>query len=88
MRLPIILFLVGISASTLLAQKDIQKRIQTQLIEAEDNSTVEIPEGTFQFDASLSLDGKKNVIIKNKSRDMKPYECEQPPIAPVVLSMK
>ena len=26
--------------------------------------------------------------FRNKSRDMKPYECEQPSIAPVVLSMK
>ena len=69
MRLPIILFLVGFSASTLLAQKDIQKRIQTQLIEAEDNSTIEIPEGTFQFDASLSLDGKKNITIKGAGLD-------------------
>ena len=69
MRLAIFLFLAGTSVSTLFAQKDIQKRIQTQLIEAEDNTTIEIPEGTFQFDASLSLDGKKNVTIKGAGTD-------------------
>ncbi|WP_331967940.1 hypothetical protein [Ohtaekwangia sp.] len=26
--------------------------------------------------------------FKNKSRDMKPYECEQQPISPVVLTRK
>src|SRR5688572_31031808 len=69
MRLASFLFLTGTSVSTLFAQKDIQKRIQTQLIEAEDNATIEIPEGTFQFDASLSLDGKKNVTIKGAGTD-------------------
>ncbi len=52
------------SSITLWAQKDIQKKIQTQFIEAADGSTIELPEGHFQFDASLSLDGKRNVTIK------------------------
>ncbi len=56
--------LICFSTLTLWAQKDIQKKIQTQLIEATDGSTVELPEGIFQFDASLSLDGKRNVTIK------------------------
>lgn len=51
------------------AQKDIQKKIQTQFIEAENGSTIELPEGRFQFDASLWLDDKKNVTIKGAGMD-------------------
>jgi parallel beta-helix repeat protein len=51
------------------AQKDIQKKIQTQFIEAENGSVIELPEGRFQFDASLWLDGKKNVTIKGAGMD-------------------
>jgi len=69
MKLLIFLFLTGVSVNTLFAQKDIQRKIQAQLIEAEDGATIEIPEGTFQFDASLSLDGKKNVTIKGAGLD-------------------
>jgi parallel beta-helix repeat protein len=69
MKLATLLLLVGISANTVFAQKEIQKKIQTQLIEAEDGATIEIPEGRFQFDASLSLDGKKNVTIKGAGTD-------------------
>jgi parallel beta-helix repeat protein len=69
MKLFIFLFLTGISLNTLFAQKDIQRKIQAQLIEAEDGATINIPEGTFQFDASLSLDGKKNVTIKGAGLD-------------------
>ncbi len=51
------------------AQKDIQKKIQTQFIEAENGSVIELPKGRFQFDASLWLDGKKNITIKGAGMD-------------------
>lgn len=51
------------------AQRDIQKKIQTQLIDATDGSVIDLPAGRFQFDASLSLDDKKNVIIKGAGMD-------------------
>jgi parallel beta-helix repeat protein len=51
------------------AQKDIQKKFQTQFIDAADGSTIELPAGNFTFDASLSLDGKKNVTIKGAGMD-------------------
>jgi parallel beta-helix repeat protein len=70
MKLATTLVLIfGISINTSLAQKDVQKRIQTQLIEAEDGATILIPEGRFQFDASLSLDGKKNITIRGAGTD-------------------
>ena len=51
------------------AQKDIQKKFQTQLIEAADGSIIDLPAGNFTFDGSLSLDGKKNVTIKGAGMD-------------------
>ncbi|MFD0998059.1 parallel beta-helix domain-containing protein [Ohtaekwangia kribbensis] len=62
------ILLCGMSAWAY-AQKDIQKKIQTQFIEAENGSVIELPEGRFQFDASLWLDGKKNVTIKGAGMD-------------------
>jgi len=51
------------------AQKDIQKKIQTQFIMAENGSTIVLDEGSFTFKASLSLEGKKNITIKGKGKD-------------------
>lgn len=62
-------FALALMAIPAAAQKEIQKKIQTQLIDAPDGSVVELPEGRFQFDASLSLDGKKNVTIKGAGMD-------------------
>jgi parallel beta-helix repeat protein len=69
MRSSILLLLAVAFVNTLFAQKDIQKRIQTQLIDAQDGTTIEVPEGSYQFDGSLSLDGKKNVTIKGAGLD-------------------
>lgn len=64
-----LLILLSFLSFSAFAQREVQKKIQTQFIEAEDGSTIELPEGSFHFDASLSLDGKKNVIIKGKGMD-------------------
>lgn len=67
-RLPLFALTFVVSLS-LHAQKDIQKKIQTQFIEAEDGSVIQLPEGRFQLDASLWLDGKKNVTIRGAGQD-------------------
>jgi parallel beta-helix repeat protein len=59
----IILLMLGLSFS-LSAQKEFQKKIQTQFIDVRDGETIQLPEGRFQLDASLWLDGKRNVTIK------------------------
>jgi parallel beta-helix repeat protein len=56
-------------SSAVFAQKDVQKRIQTQFIMAENGSTITLDEGSFTFTGSLSLEGKKNIIIKGKGKD-------------------
>jgi parallel beta-helix repeat protein len=46
------------------AQSDVRKKIQTELIMVEDGDTVNIPEGVFSIDATLSMEGKKRVVIR------------------------
>ena len=55
--------------STIFAQPAMQKKIQTQLILAENGSIIELEEGNFQFTASLSMEDKKNIIIRGKGID-------------------
>lgn len=62
-----VLLLVPVSAPfQLCAQKDVYKKIQTQLIMAEDNSVIELEEGVFRLEGSLSMDGKNNITIRGK----------------------
>lgn len=49
--------------------QDIQKEMQTKLIEAEDGAVIKFPEGNFKFSGSLSLDGKNNITIKGAGID-------------------
>ena len=58
---PVATLLIATSA---LAQTEVQKKIQTDLILAEDGATVEIPAGTYSLASSLSLQDKKNVTIR------------------------
>lgn len=51
------------------AQQDIQKQLQRQLIMAEDGSVIELPAGSFQLSSTLSLEGKKNILIKGAGMD-------------------
>jgi parallel beta-helix repeat protein len=52
-----------------MAQQAIQKKIQTQLIMTEDNAVIALEEGSFAFTSSLSMENKKNVIIRGKGMD-------------------
>jgi parallel beta-helix repeat protein len=51
------------------SQQAVQKKIQTQLIMAENGSVVDLDEGTFSFTSSLSMEDKKNITIKGKGMD-------------------
>lgn len=62
-------FVLLVSFATVNAQDAEQKKLQRLFVTATDNSTIELPEGTFQLNMSLWLDGKKNVIIKGKGID-------------------
>lgn len=55
--------------SLLHAQSDVRKRIQTDFILVEDGDTVNIPEGVFSIDATLSMEGKKRVVIRGAGMD-------------------
>jgi len=57
------------AAQIAFAQPDVQKRLQRQLILAEDGATIELEAGTFNLTASLSLESKKRITIRGKGAD-------------------
>src|SRR5687768_14895711 len=70
MRAFIITFIVIVGfCQALSAQKEFQKKFQTQFIDNANGSVIELPAGTYHLDASLWLDGKKDVTIKGAGED-------------------
>jgi parallel beta-helix repeat protein len=61
-------FLSIFSASSI-AQEAFEKKLQTDMILVENGSAINIDEGNFSLSKSISLDGKKNVIIRGKGMD-------------------
>jgi parallel beta-helix repeat protein len=61
--------LLFIWSSSAFAQDDIIKQMQRQFITAKDGAVIELPEGTFNLQTSLWLDGKNNIIIRGKGKD-------------------
>ncbi len=49
--------------------RDIEKQLQTQLILSQDGDTIKVPEGNFKFTASLTMDDRKDIVIKGAGRD-------------------
>jgi parallel beta-helix repeat protein len=62
----LILLLIVTPFFELYAQKDFQKKIQTEFIDVQNGGTVHLPAGTYQLDASLWMDDKKNVTIEGE----------------------
>ena len=62
------IILLGLSLP-LFSQENIEKQIQTELILAENGSTIQLPAGTFTIKKTLSIDGKKNITIRGAGMD-------------------
>ena len=56
-------------AVTVQGQPAVQKAIQKQLILTNDGETIQLDAGTFAFTGSLSLEDKKNIIIRGQGID-------------------
>jgi parallel beta-helix repeat protein len=65
----LLIILLCFAGNMLTAQTEIRKSIQSRFIMAEDGETIQLDEGTFTMDATLSMEGKKNIIIKGKGMD-------------------
>ena len=52
-----------------IAQSSQEKKIQTEMIMAENGTVINLDEGSFSITKSLSMDGKKNITIKGKGID-------------------
>lgn len=61
--------LLSIASLTAVAQADFQKKLQRQLIMAEDGATITIEAGTYTLSGSLSLEGKKNITVRGAGMD-------------------
>lgn len=51
------------------AYQDIEKQLQTRLILAQDGDTISMGEGHFRFSASLTMDGRKGIVLRGAGRD-------------------
>ncbi len=69
MKRVIIITFIAIKMTTIQAQIAFEKQLQTQLIVTENGQNVDITEGVFTLTKSLSMDGKKNIIIRGKGID-------------------
>jgi parallel beta-helix repeat protein len=59
-----LLVALSLSFTAAVAQPDVQKKIQTDLILADDGATITLPAGNFQLASSLSLQDKNNITIR------------------------
>ncbi len=64
-----LLFSCCLLSLTAQAQSGVQKAIQKQLILTEDGETIQLDAGTFTFTGSLSLEDKKNIVIRGQGMD-------------------
>ena len=65
----LIMVFIAIKITNIQAQIAFEKQLQTQLIVTENGQNVDITEGVFTLTKSLSMDGKKNIIIRGKGMD-------------------
>ena len=63
------LFAIFLCIVSVLAAQDLRRQLQAQFIESPDGSVIEIPEGRFQLNMALWMDGKNNIIIRGKGMD-------------------
>lgn len=55
---------LALTLTAAVAQPDVQKKIQTDLILADDGATITLPTGNFQLVSSLSLQDKNNITVR------------------------
>jgi parallel beta-helix repeat protein len=57
------------TTGSVIAQKEFQKKYQSEMILAEPGSVIELPEGVFTLTNTLSLEGKSKITIRGKGID-------------------
>ena len=63
------LLIIILSCMLLTRAQDMRRQLQAQFIETPDGGVIVIPEGRYQLNMALWMDGKKNIIIKGKGMD-------------------
>jgi parallel beta-helix repeat protein len=67
--LSLALLFTVVLCTTILAQPGAEKKIQTEMILVEDGGIVNFDEGMIYIANTLSMDGKKNIVIRGKGID-------------------
>ncbi len=68
-RLSLAFLFTVVLYAVILAQPGAEKRIQTEMIMVEDGGNVSLDAGTFSISGTLSMDGKKKVVIRGRGMD-------------------
>ena len=63
------LLIIILSCMLLTRAQDMRRQLQAQFIETPDGEVIVIPEGRYQLNMALWMDGKKNIMIKGKGMD-------------------
>lgn len=67
--LSILLYACMAPSEPAITWKSIERSLQEQLITAADGDTINLPSGHFKFSRGLTLDGKKNLVIRGAGTD-------------------
>lgn len=63
------LLTIILSCALPVLSQDLRRLLQTQFIESPNGAVIEIPEGRFQLNMALWMDGKNNITLKGKGID-------------------
>lgn len=66
-RASLLIIMLGCMLDT--EAQDMRRQLQAQFIDSPDGAVIEIPEGRFQLNMALWMDGKKNIILNGKGMD-------------------
>ncbi|MEO0896176.1 MAG: parallel beta-helix domain-containing protein [Bacteroidota bacterium] len=69
MKKILLLLILGLPGLLVHAQKDIRKQLQSQFIMAEEGDTINVPAGNFVSTGAISMDEKKNIVIRGAGID-------------------
>ena len=64
-----LLFILSLTLCKAWAQPSVRKEWQTRLIMAADGDTIDLPEGVFVLESSLSMEGKKGIVVRGRGMD-------------------
>lgn len=66
---PLLVCVLALILQSTFGQSQVRKSIQSRLIMAENGDTIRLEEGIFEMDATLSMEGKQDIVIQGRGMD-------------------